>query len=331
MAYPQWMEELRACRLCEWRCGIDRTEDEHGMCRMGPPQVASCTLHPAPPESYTVFMAGCNFACLHCQNYDIAHGVTPPGSDRVPEEIAAEGIRALHSPLGHLMRADRLFFSGGELTCSLPYIERIVAEARRLEPRLKINFDTNGFATTESFERILAMATSITFDLRAIDDELHRAMTGAPVAPVLRNAAALAARTEQLWEYRVLVVPEINDGELESICTFIADLDRTLPVAFLAFRPNFVLEWHPGSKATHLDQAVTIGRDCGLFDVTWHGHSDLSGMVPKHRLDTYKNPGAQIAGAYAEAVGCTTHPRDCGRCDVATECPVKAYEPRRRT
>lgn len=331
MTYPQWMEELRACHLCEWRCGVDRTEGEHGVCRVGQPRVASCSLHPAPPESYTVFMAGCNFACLHCQNYDISHGACPQGSDRDPAELAAEGIRALHSPLGHIMRADRLFFSGGESTCSLPYIERIVAEARRQDPHLKINFDTNGFATIESFERILAMATSITFDIRAIDDELHRAMTGAPVAPVLRNAAALAARAPQLWEYRVLVVPEINSDEIESICAFVADLDRTLPVAFLAFRPNFVLEWHPGSKAALLDHAVTVARDCGLSDVTWHGHADLSGMITKERHHTYSSPGAQVAGAYAVAVGCATHPRDCGCCDLTQECPVKTYLPRRRT
>ena len=42
--------------------------------------------------------------------------------------------------------------------------------------------------TEESFERVLAFATSVTFDIKACDDEVHHALTGASVAPVLRNA-----------------------------------------------------------------------------------------------------------------------------------------------
>ena len=50
-----------------------RLAGEVGVCGIGLPQVALRTLHPAPPESYTIFMAGCNFRCLYCQNWDIAH------------------------------------------------------------------------------------------------------------------------------------------------------------------------------------------------------------------------------------------------------------------
>ena len=42
--------------------------------------------------------------------------------------------------------------------------------------------------TEESFERVLAIATSVTFDIKAFDDEVHRTLTGASVDPVLRNA-----------------------------------------------------------------------------------------------------------------------------------------------
>ena len=52
MHKPDFLQELDACELCEHRL----------------PTVASAALHPAPPESYTVFMAGCNYKCLNCQN-----------------------------------------------------------------------------------------------------------------------------------------------------------------------------------------------------------------------------------------------------------------------
>jgi pyruvate-formate lyase-activating enzyme len=47
-------------------------EGETGVCKVAMPSVASATLHPAPPESYTVFIAGCNFKCLNCQNWTIS-------------------------------------------------------------------------------------------------------------------------------------------------------------------------------------------------------------------------------------------------------------------
>jgi len=63
------LQDLENCQLCEWRCGVNRLKGELGICRVAEPLVASATLHPAPPSSYTIFMAGCNFKCLHCQKY----------------------------------------------------------------------------------------------------------------------------------------------------------------------------------------------------------------------------------------------------------------------
>ena len=147
---PKFLEELENCKLCEWQCGVDRLSGELGVCKMGVPQVASCQLHPAPPQSYTIFTAGCNFKCLNCQNCFIAHYPdieTPIRGYVDPKELAIESIVAIKSSIGKLIGADRIFFSGGEPTIHLPYIEKIVEEARKIDPETKVNFDTNGFLT----------------------------------------------------------------------------------------------------------------------------------------------------------------------------------------
>lgn len=326
--------DLENCLLCEWRCGVNRLAGEVGVCGIGLPLVASRTLHPAPPSSYTIFMAGCNFRCLFCQNWDIAHypdtgGLIDGACD--PDELAMESIRAINSLEGKLIGADRIFFSGGSPTCSLPFVESVVAAARRRDPSVKVNFDTNGFMTEQALERVLAQATSITFDIRAFHEEVHRAMTGAPAAPVLRNARFLAECREKLWEFRVLVVPEINETEVEPICGFLAELDPSLPVCFLAFRPNFVLEEHMGATRAVMERAVATARKVGLRNAYWSGHVGLTGTIIETREPGYQHTGASLAGAYAAAAGCTTHPRDCGHCARAQACPVKGYRPTRRT
>ena len=173
-----YAQDLEHCQLCEWRCGVNRLSGELGVCRLAEPLVASATLHSAPPSSYTIFMAGCNFRCLPCQNWTIAHY---PDTDALirgwvePKKMASEAMKHLNSREGEFIRADRIFFSGGEATCSLPYLEEVVKEARALNPSIKVNFDTNGFMTEQSLERVLRFTTSITYDIRAVDDEIHRA------------------------------------------------------------------------------------------------------------------------------------------------------------
>jgi len=259
----KFLTELENCKLCEWQCGVNRITGELGVCRISIPHVASCQLHPAPPQSYTIFMAGCNFKCLNCQNYSIAHY---PDTKTVirgyvnPKELAKESINAINSSMGQFIGADRIFFSGGEPTIHLPYIEKIVEEARKIDPETKINFDTNGFLTMKSLKRVLKFTTSITFDIKAYNDDVHKALTGAPSEPVLRNAEYIAKHArDKLWEYRILVIPGIVDvEEIKAICEFMASIDPTLPVCFLVFRPNFVLDQYMGATWKLMDKTVEI-------------------------------------------------------------------------
>lgn len=307
---------------------MNRLQGELGVCRLGKPLVASATLHPAPPSSYTIFMAGCNFKCLHCQNWTIAH--YPDTQSDIhgwidPAAMAREAVEHLHSPGGRWIHADRIFFSGGSATCSLPYVEAVVHAARAIDPSVRVNYDTNGFMTEQSLERVLRFTTSITYDIRAVNNEVHQAMLGAPVAPVLRNAAIVAREKHKLWEFRILVVPKINEDEIEPICHFLANLDPTLPVCFLAFRPNFVLEYHQGVTRKLMKHAVHIAKRVGLRNVKWSGITGLSGNIISQRNLRYSTSSAQIAGAYAAVLGCPTYPRDCGDCDLNQNCPIKMY------
>ncbi len=338
MAIQNYLEELVKCELCEHHCGVNRLAGETGVCRVQLPSVASATLHPAPPESYTVFMAGCNFKCLHCQNWSISqypdNGYRQRGFED-PNELAAECVSQLYSASAGKMGADRLFFSGGEPTIHLPYIETVVAAAKKLQPKTKVNFDTNGYMTEQSLKRVLAFSTSVTFDLKAYHDDVHYALTGAPSGPVLRNAEYIARHAPgKLWEYRIVVIPNINEDEIEPLVNFIANIDPLLPVCFLAFRPNFVLERHRGAGRDVLDRCVKIAKAAGLQQAYWSGHAGISGTgkrVVSEIEEHYASTGAQIAGSYVYDAGCRTHPRACVTCGSNQACPVKQYAPSRVT
>lgn len=330
-----YLSELENCELCEWQCGVNRLESELGVCRMGEPLVASCTLHPAPPKSYTIFMSGCNYKCLGCQNWTISQYPDSQSSIRGfvdPGELAREAVEAINSPEGRLIGADRIFFSGGSPTPSLPYVEKVVEEARKLDAGMKMNYDTNGFLTRESLERVLEFTTSITYDIKAYHDDVHRALTGAPVEPVLRNAKHIAENAkDKLWEFRVLLIPQLNETEVKPITRFLAQIDEELPLNFLAFRPNFTLEDHPGAPTKTMRKAVETAEKAGLRNVSWSGRPDISGIPLESEAEEYVGKGARLAGGHAKELGCITHPRNCGGCELQQECPIKNYKANRLT
>ena len=182
---------------------------------------------------------------------------------------------------------------------------------------------------------MLDFTTSITFDIKAFSDEVHQALTGASSAPVLRNAAYVGRHAkEKLWEYRILVIPGINVEEIEPLCRFIADIDVQLPVCFLAFRPNYVLEHHAGATTELMDSCVDIARINGLKRAYWAGQAGIPGSKshPHNQvLSAYQKAGARAAGAHAYAAGCRTHPRSCVACASHQSCVVKKYVPQKHT
>ncbi len=323
----KYLRELGKCELCEWRCGVDRLSGERGVCGVTIPEVASSTLHPALPASYDAFMIGCNFACLSCQNWFISQypymrKARIEGYYR-PEDWAKKALSWLSSAEARMINADRMFFTGGEPTCSLPWCEEVARKAREMRENVKVNFDTNGFMTKESLRRILSFADSVTFDIKAFSDRTHRAITGASVEPVLRNAELIARSVpEKIWEFRILVIPGINDEEIKDIADFIASVDESLPVCFLAFRPKFVLESHPGADEKLMERCVEIARSAGLENAQWSGIAGRMSISREERV-------AELAEIYARDAGCvSSERRNCRTCHKLNSCEVRRYIPR---
>ena len=330
-----WYPELEHCELCEWRCGVNRNEGELGICRIDTPIIASCQLHPAPPQSYTIFLAGCNFKCLNCQNFSIAH--YPDQFDILrgwvePKKLAQEALDMMATPFGRLLNADYIFFSGGAPTPSLPYVIDIIKEARKIRPNVKVNYDTNGYMTEHSLEKIAKLTTTFTYDIKAFYQETFSALTGANVNPVLRNAELLISNwREKIWEIRILAIPGIIEiGEIKALSNFIGKIDTTVPVCFLAFRPNFILEESCGATIDYMKNSVEAAKNTGLENVSWAGSTGIPGKILRitdehEKLKIFHNEGAKIATFYASSFGCKTIPRNCKKCQSNHNCEIKKY------
>ncbi|MBC7252136.1 MAG: radical SAM protein [Anaerolineae bacterium] len=92
-------QRLAACDICPRECGVNRLQDEEGVCRTGKRAVVS-SFNPHFGEeaplvgrggSGTIFFSWCNLKCQFCQNYEISQ--LGQGREVEPEDLAAMMLR----------------------------------------------------------------------------------------------------------------------------------------------------------------------------------------------------------------------------------------------
>jgi len=66
-----YLKELKKCKLCPWKCKINRLDSERGLCHVGIPEIAYTSLAYI-LKSYSITLLGCSFKCMYCNAYRIS-------------------------------------------------------------------------------------------------------------------------------------------------------------------------------------------------------------------------------------------------------------------
>jgi pyruvate formate lyase activating enzyme len=168
----------------------------------------------------------------------------------VGREISVEDVLAE-------IERDRVFYeqSGGGVTLSGgdPLVQSGFAEALLEACRLRglhTAVDTAGMSQNGALDRLAAKADLLLFDLKVMDEALHKEFTGVSNAPILANLRRLAAPGREIW-VRIPLVPGVNDDEdnIERTIAFLRSVETVRRVGLLPY--------HAGG----LEKARRIGKD----------------------------------------------------------------------
>lgn len=157
-----------------------------------------------PGLRYVVFLQGCPFRCLYCANPDTIH---PTGESRPtsPDHIVEQAT----SMKPFFGRRGGVTFSGGEPTVQaaalVPLVERLH------EAGIHVCLDTNGGVWNDDVERLLGLVDLVLLDVKEIDPQRHRHITGHDNAQTLRTAAWLEEHGRPFW-LRYVLVPGLSDA-----------------------------------------------------------------------------------------------------------------------
>jgi pyruvate-formate lyase-activating enzyme len=187
-----------------------------------------------PGNRYVVFVQGCNLNCLACHNPHTIPRHTPRARSVAVDDLVDE-IRPLAPFLAGVT------VSGGEATQQAPFVRGLFERLGTELPRLTRFVDSNGAATPGTWDALLPVTDGFMLDLKALDDDVHRYLTGSGNAEVLESIRRLAP-TGKLYEVRLLLVPGINDAPatLERTIDWLRDVDPAMRIKVIGFRGHGV-------------------------------------------------------------------------------------------
>jgi len=243
--------------VADWVCAGGTSAGYPAFARRRGPEVGFANL--------AVFYEACSFNCLFCQNWHFRQGA-PGGRETTARDLAARADG----------RTTCVCFFGGDPSPQMVHSIQAARLARRRAEGgiLRICWETNGSMHPRLLDRALDLALEsggcIKFDLKAWDEALHRALTGASNAWTVRNFARAATRFRErpvppLLVASTLLVPGYVDAaEVGRIARFVAEQDAEIPYCLLAFHPCFLLEDLPTTSRREALAAAEAARAAGL-------------------------------------------------------------------
>jgi len=160
----------------------------------------SCGTVDGPGVRFVVFLQGCLFRCIYCHNPDSweINGGKPMTAD----EVMAEVLKVKRYIRG-------VTVTGGEPSLQPEFVGELFQKCR--QHGIHTALDTNGGIFNDNVREMLEYADLVLLDLKGLDDQLHRKMTGHPAGVFTEMAHWLEAHQKPWW-VRYVLVPGYTDS-----------------------------------------------------------------------------------------------------------------------
>ena len=187
-----------------------------------------------PGVRYIVFLQGCPMRCKYCHNPE-TWGDKAEGSYTATAQEVFDGAYRYRS---YWKNGGGITVSGGEPMMQLEFVTELFAKAK--EKEVNTCLDTSGIMfnpdDTTAVDKLLEVTDLIMLDIKHIDDEKHRELTGQSNKNILAFAKYLDKKNIPVW-IRHVVVPQItlDDNALKRLGGFIGTLSNVKKVETLPY------------------------------------------------------------------------------------------------
>jgi len=206
-------------------------------------------IHDGPGIRQTIFFKGCPLSCWWCHNPESQNpaieyytkerqidGKTISKQEAVGYEITSESL--LKTIQGDTALFDEsgggVTFSGGEPLMQPEFLKETASACK--SAHIHTALDTSGYVTQERLIELLSFIDLVLFDLKIIDDDLHRKYTGVSNESILENLRFVDEEKHNVW-LRFPIIPGITNTarNMEEISAFLQSLKHINHIDILPY------------------------------------------------------------------------------------------------
>lgn len=196
-----------------------------------------------PGVRFVIFLQGCNMRCKFCHNPD-----TWAKDDGYTEMTADEVLKKAMRYKSYWGDCGGITVSGGEPLLQADFVAELFKKAK--QQGISTALDTSGqpFTTEEpffsEFNSLIGNTDLVLLDIKHIDAEEHKKLTGFDNGNILRMAQYLSEIGKKMWIRHVLV-PGINsdDKYLHRLAEFIKTLKTVEKTEILPYHTLGKFKW----------------------------------------------------------------------------------------
>ena len=214
------------------------------------------------PESkaFSLAVAGCNLACLNCQNWQISQ-VGPKDTrnyDLMPNDVYKQA---------EYYKCQSVAYTYSE---PIAFYEYFLDSSRIAhEHGMKNVMVSAGYINEKPLREVAQYIDAANIDLKSFDEDIYARLNAGKLEPILNTLKIL--KEEGVWiEITNLVVPEWTDDldMIRQMCKWLYQNGfEDNPLHFSRFTPLYKLTHLPTTPVSVLNQARTIALDEGIKHV----------------------------------------------------------------
>ncbi len=184
-----------------------------------------------PGVRYIVFLQGCPMRCKYCHNPE-TWGDCADGSYRATAREVFDAAKRYQS---YWKNGGGITVSGGEALMQTDFVTELFKIAKEQGVHTTIDTSAQPFTTEKAwldkFDKLLSLTDLFLLDIKQIDSDKHKELTGFGNENILECARYLAKNNKHMWIRHVLL-PGCTDNEhdLKALRSFIDSLNEINPV-----------------------------------------------------------------------------------------------------
>ena len=193
--------------------------------------IETCGTVDGPGIRFVIFMQGCPLRCQYCHNPDTWQTDTN-------KLMTVDEIMQKYDGVKEFVQSGGITVTGGEPLLQIDFVTELfkVAKAHGIHTALDTSGITFNQENTENINNLLKYTDLVLLDIKHIDDEEHKKLTGASNKNILAFAQYLSEKQIPVW-IRHVVVKDItlNEKYLKELGKFLATLNNIKALDILPY------------------------------------------------------------------------------------------------